>query len=95
MPSVQTVNRFVARVEANAHIETVEEFYAEDSSVRENQAEPRVGRDLHIANEHRVLSRLKSLTSKYVGPIFVNGNLVVIRLELHLRVARRRVCADG
>ena len=35
MPSVETLNRFVARVEANAHIEAVEEFYAEDSWVRE------------------------------------------------------------
>ena len=55
--------------------------------MRENQTEPRAGRDLHIANEHRFLSRLKSLTSKCVRPIFVNGNLVVIRwnftFELH------------
>lgn len=51
MPSVETFSRFVARVEANAHVEAVGGFYAEDSSVRENQTEPRVGRDLHIANE--------------------------------------------
>ena len=85
-PSVETLNRFVARVEAKAHVEAVEEFYAEHS-VRENQTEPRAGRDLHIANEHRFLSRPNSLTSKRVRPIFVNGNLVVIRwnftFELH------------
>src|ERR1700728_1355235 len=50
MPSAETLNRFVARVEANAHVEAVEEFYTENSSMRENQAEPRVGRDAHIAN---------------------------------------------
>ena len=87
MPSAETVNRFVARVEANAHVEAVEEFYTENSSMRENQSEPRVGRDLHVENERRFLSRLKSLTSKCVRPIFVNQDFVVIRwnfaLEFH------------
>ena len=87
MPSAETLNRFVARVEANAHVEAVQEFYTENSSVRENQAEPRIGRDAHIANEHRFLSRLRSLTSKCVRPVFVNGDWVVIRwnftFELH------------
>jgi SnoaL-like protein len=87
MPSAETVNRFVARVEANAHVEAVEEFYTENSSMRENQAPPRIGRDAHIANERLFLSRLKSLTSKCVRPIFVNEDFVVIRwnftLEFH------------
>ena len=87
MPSMSTLNRFVAMVEANAHIEAVEEFYGENSSVRENQAEPRVGRDAHVANERRFLGRLRSLTSKCIRPIFVNEDFVVIRwnftFELH------------
>jgi hypothetical protein len=74
-------------VEENAHVEAVEEFYTENSSMRENQDEPRVGRDKHIENEHRFLARLKSLTSKCIRPIFVNGDFVVIRwnftLEFH------------
>jgi hypothetical protein len=79
MPTEETINRFVARVEANAHIEAVEEFYTENSSMRENQGEPRVGRDLHLANERRFLSSLKSLASKCVRPVFINGDRVVIR----------------
>ena len=79
MPSADTLTRFVARVEANAHVEAVEEFYTENSSMRENQAAPRIGRDAHIANERRFLSRLKSLTSKCIRPIFVDQDLVVIR----------------
>jgi hypothetical protein len=79
MPSLETLNRFVARVEANAHVEAIEEFYTENSSMRENQAEPRVGRDAHIASERGFLSRLRSLTSKCIRPIFVSGDLVVIR----------------
>jgi hypothetical protein len=87
MPSAATLDRFVARVESNAHVEAVEEFYTENSSVRENQGATRVGRDAHVANEHRFLARLKSFTSKCVRPIFVNGDFVVIRwnfdFELH------------
>lgn len=87
MPSAATLERFVARVESNAHMEAVEEFYTENSSVRENQGATRVGRDAHVANEHRFLARLKTFTSKCVRPIFVNGDFVVIRwnfeFELH------------
>jgi hypothetical protein len=87
MPSAATLDRFVARVESNAHVEAVEEFYTENSSVRENQGATRVGRDAHVANEHRFLARLKTFTSKCVRPIFVNGDFVVIRwnfnFELH------------
>ncbi|MCM5682462.1 hypothetical protein M8A51_23280 [Schlegelella sp. S2-27] len=53
MPTPETPRRFIARVEQNAHAEAVEEFYAEDSTLRENQSEPRVGRELHIANERK------------------------------------------
>ena len=31
MPSAETLDRFVARVEANAHVEAVQEFYTENS----------------------------------------------------------------
>ena len=79
MPSPETLERFIARVEQNAHAEAVEEFYAENSSMRENQGEPRVGRELHVANERRVMARAQSVRSECVRPVFVNGNHVVIR----------------
>src|SRR5215472_2210212 len=79
MPTLETLERFIARVEQNAHVEAVEEFYTESSSMRENQAEPRVGRDLHVANERRVMARAKSVRSRCVRPVFVSGNNVVIR----------------
>ena len=40
MPSVETLNRFVARVEAKAHIEAVEEFYAEHSRCARTKLNP-------------------------------------------------------
>jgi hypothetical protein len=79
MPSPETLEHFIARVEQNAHAEALQEFYTESSSMRENQGEARVGRDMHIANERKVLARAKSVRSECVRPVFVNGNHVVIR----------------
>lgn len=79
MPSPETLERFIARVEQNAHAQAIEEFYTQDSSMRENQSEPRVGRDLHVANERKVLARAKSVQSQCIRPVFVNGDHVVIR----------------
>jgi hypothetical protein len=79
MPSAGTLERFIAKVESNAHAEAIEEFYAEDASMQENGMEPRRGRDALVANERKVLARMKSVRSRCVRPVFVNGDLVVIR----------------
>ena len=79
MPTLETLERFIARVEQNAHAEAIEEFYAPDSTMRENQSEPRTGRDGHVANERKVLARAKSVYSECIRPVFVNGDRVVIR----------------
>ncbi|WP_266160725.1 nuclear transport factor 2 family protein [Dyella silvatica] len=79
MPSAETLERFIARVEQNAHAEACEEFYTVDSSMQENQAEPRVGRDAHVAHERKVMAMAKSISSTCVRPVLVNGDRVVIR----------------
>jgi hypothetical protein len=79
MPSTQTLERFIARVEENAHAEACEEFYTEHSSMQENQAPPRVGREAHVASERKVLARAKSVRSTCVRPVFVSGDRVVVR----------------
>jgi hypothetical protein len=79
MPSAETLERFIARVEQNAHAEALEEFYTTDSSMQENQSTPRFGRDNDVANERRVLSKAKALVSKCIRPVFVSGDKVVIR----------------
>jgi len=83
MPTAETLERFIALVEQNAHVEAIEGFYTTDASMQENQSEPRVGRDAHVANERRVLSRARTLTSKCVRPVFVSGDKVVIRWIFH------------
>jgi hypothetical protein len=79
MPSPETLERFIARVESNAHAEAIEEFYTPSASMRENMGEPRVGRDVLVAREKKTLARAKSVRSTCVRPVFVNGPVVVVR----------------
>jgi len=79
MPAPEVLERFIARVEDNALVEAIEEFYAPGASMRENQAPPRVGREKLAAHERRVLSRARSVRSRCVRPVLVSGDIVVIR----------------
>jgi hypothetical protein len=79
MPTLQTLERFIARVESNAHAEACEEFYTAGASMRENQGPPRVGRDKHVESERKIHARAKSIHSQCVRPCFVDGDFVVIR----------------
>ncbi|MFI4926137.1 MAG: nuclear transport factor 2 family protein [Burkholderiales bacterium] len=79
MPSQEALERFIARVEENAHIEAIQEFHLPESSMQENQAEPRVGRERHMESEKQMLARVKSMHSQCVRPVFVAGDCVVIR----------------
>ena len=79
MPSSTTLDRFIARVEQNAHAEAIEEFYTDNASMQENNSPPRVGRDLLVQREKRVLARARTVASTCVRPVFVNGDRVVVR----------------
>ena len=63
MPSADTLERFVARVESGAHAEAIAEFYLEHGRMRENQGAPRVGRAALVAHEQGVLRRAKAVES--------------------------------
>ena len=79
MPSAQALERFIARVESNAHVQAIEEFYTDGASMQENTGVPRVGRGALIAGERAVLARMRSVQSRCVRPVFVNGDRVVVR----------------
>ena len=79
MPTQDTLERFIALVESNAHAEACEEFYTELSTMQENQGTPRVGRALHVENERKVMVRAAAVESRCVRPVLVNGDHVVIR----------------
>jgi ketosteroid isomerase-like protein len=79
MPTTETLERFIHRVQEGVHAEACEEFYTENSSMQENLNPPRIGRAAHVANERKVMARAKSITSTCVRPVFVAGDRVVIR----------------
>jgi len=79
MPTAATLEQFIARVESNAHVEAIQEFYTPDATMQENNSPPRVGRDTLVESERRALARAKSVTSQCVRPVFVDGDRVVIR----------------
>ncbi|HEY3744239.1 MAG TPA: nuclear transport factor 2 family protein [Bryobacteraceae bacterium] len=79
MPSLETLERFISRVEQNLHADAIEEFYTANTSMQENQAPPRLGREVAVANERKVLARAKSVKSTCVRPALVNGDHVAIR----------------
>ena len=67
MPTRETLDRFVARVEQSAHVEAIREFYAQDASMQENNDPPRVGRDALVAHETSALARAASVQSTMQG----------------------------
>jgi hypothetical protein len=79
MPAPETLERFISLVERNAHAEAIEAFYSPNASMRENQSEPRQGRDTLVAHERRVLAKAKAVESVCVRPLFTAGDHVVIR----------------
>jgi len=79
VPNQETIERFIARVESNQHDQAIAEFYTEDASMRENQAEPRKGRNKLVAGEQALLAKARSVESECVRPFFVSGDLVIIR----------------
>ena len=87
MPSQETLNRFIERVESNAHAEAVEEFYTKEVVIRENQTETRIGQAAQVARERAFLSRAVRISSTCVRPVLQSGDHVAIRwiFEFHWR----------
>ena len=79
MPSADTRERFIARVESGAHAEAIAEFYVEHGCMRENQGPPRDGRAALVAHEQGVLGRARSVESICVRPVLVDGPIAVVR----------------
>jgi hypothetical protein len=79
VPSIERVEAFIAAVEGGDHVKAIEDFYAADASMRENQAEPRRGREVLMAHERAVLDRTARVETTCVRPVFVQGDHVVAR----------------
>ena len=81
MPSPETLERFIALVEQNAHDQAIEDFYLPNATMQENQSAPRMGRDHLVAGERQVMARASTMKSRCVRPVLVNGDHVVIRWQ--------------
>ena len=79
MPSFEVVESFVSLVESGKTVEAMERFYAEHASMQENTTEPRVGKAALIKHEEAALTSISKLRATCVRPVFVSGDLVVIR----------------
>ena len=78
MPSRETGEAFIAAVESGDHAGAIARFYTEDASMQENLNPPRVGRDLLVAHEQKVLDRAKTVHTTCVRPVLVDGDTVVV-----------------
>ncbi|WP_298724995.1 nuclear transport factor 2 family protein [uncultured Ferrovibrio sp.] len=78
MPSRETVEAFIAVVESNDHVGAIRDFYTEDASMQENLNPPRQGRDLLMAHEQKVLDHAASVRSRYIRPVLIEGDSVVV-----------------
>jgi len=85
MPTAEKLEAFIAAVESGAHARAIENYYTEDATMRENQAEPRRGRGKLVAHEQAMLERTESVASTCVRPVLVNGDYVVIRWVFDFR----------
>ena len=78
MPSQETVERFIAVVTQNRHVEAIEAFYADDATMQENNQAPRFGRANLMEHERQALARVKSVFTHPVDSFLVAGDRVVI-----------------
>lgn len=79
MPTLDTVERFVRLVESGQTVLAMQQFYADDATMQENAAPPRVGKAALIQHEEGALASIAELEARCVRPIFVSGDRVVIR----------------
>jgi hypothetical protein len=79
MPSIHTVEQFIAMVEAGHGVEAMIRFYAEHASMQENDGVPRVGKKALLDFERAAQAAVTELKSTCVRPIFISGEFAVIR----------------
>ncbi|HEX3701042.1 MAG TPA: nuclear transport factor 2 family protein [Phenylobacterium sp.] len=87
MPSLETVEAFIADVLSEDHVGAIERWYAEDASMQENQGEPRLGRAVLVEGERRTLARVAGVKTELVGGPLVAGETVAIRWRFTFTLA--------
>ena len=79
MPNRQTIESFVALVEAGDYVGAIEQFYAPEASTRENTADPVVGREVLMVKERGVMAAYRNIEASRIGPSLIDGDTVAAR----------------
>ena len=78
MPSRERVREFVSTVECGEYVRAIEDFYHPHATMQENGQPPRVGRQLLVDHERKVLAGLKGMRTRRVETCLVDGDRVVV-----------------
>ena len=78
MPSRERLQDFIKTVEAGEFVRAIEDFYADDATMRENSNSPRKTRAALVAHERVALTKVRSIKTRPVQRVVVDGDTVVI-----------------
>src|SRR5262249_36538561 len=78
MPNRERVKELITLAEQGKFVEAIQEFYAEDASMRENLNPPRLGLETLVANERNVLATYKEIRTLPVDSFLEDVDDVVI-----------------
>jgi len=74
----ERVEMLIAMAEQGKFLEAIQEFYAEDATMQENNQPPRVGLAALLENERRVLASLKEIRVNRADSFLVDGDRAAI-----------------
>ncbi|NJO22068.1 MAG: nuclear transport factor 2 family protein [Sphingomonadales bacterium] len=78
MPSRERVRAFMSAVERGEYVRAIEDFYHPHATMQENAQSPRVGREVLVEHERKVLADLKAMRTRRVETFLIDGGRVVI-----------------
>jgi hypothetical protein len=70
----ERVEMLIAMAEQGNFLEAIQEFYAEDATMQENNQPPRVGLAALLENERRVLASLQEIRVNRADSFLVDGD---------------------
>ena len=79
----ERVRMLIAMAEQGKFLEAIQEFYADDATMQENNQPPRVGLAALLENERRVLASLKEIRVNRADSFIVDGDRAAINWVYH------------
>ena len=84
MPTQKTLEEFIKAVEQGPTDLAMEQFYAYNASIQENEDEPRFGKAKLLEHERKMLGKTQKLKVKCIRPYFMEGDKVIIRWQFRM-----------